>query len=405
MPNKHEQTSWGLWGWHVLLMCVFVAVFLGRFAWPPLQVEALGDLKIADKEVGYLFMVSFYLGYLLTQLPGGLLSDHFGAKVVLAASLLISGICTLAFSSITTAYTGYAWRFLAGIGGGAVYSACIRATVSRFPKEKMGKAMGFLMMAPTLGTLVPNLLAPRLANWLGGWRPGFLSIGLFLVALAVLFYVCFPKSEKTASAGAAKISPLAGLKFVWGEKRLRLLAVTGFCLLWTYIGFVSAGNSYMMEVLAYDKLKAGNVMAVFSLVGLASTFLGGALMDKIKLRELVLILSFAFMVVASFIFTKVTTDGAILTVAALMGLGVGAGNSISAVLTAEYAGPKFAGAAGGATGFLFQTAAMISPWVLGRSIKLSASYDYIGLILGLAPLVGIVLLILLTKIRLKMPPA
>ncbi len=152
------------WPRHALVMTVFVAVFLGRFAWPPLQTEAIASLDLTNAEAG-LFMNTFYLGYMLTQLPGGMLSDRFGAKLVLAASLFISGLATLMIYTISSPGAGYFWRVAAGLGSGAVYSSCMKATVSAFPREELGRAFGLLMMAPTLGSLIPNQLAPPCWFW------------------------------------------------------------------------------------------------------------------------------------------------------------------------------------------------------------------------------------------------
>src|SRR5678816_2176861 len=57
------------------------------------------DLELSPLEMGQL-LSAFFLGYALMQIPGGLLADRFGARVVLTT--------TIALWSIMTALTGMA---------------------------------------------------------------------------------------------------------------------------------------------------------------------------------------------------------------------------------------------------------------------------------------------------------
>lgn len=43
---------------------------------------------------------SFFWGYIITQVPGGILSDKFGGKFILAIGLLLSSALTLAIPSV-----------------------------------------------------------------------------------------------------------------------------------------------------------------------------------------------------------------------------------------------------------------------------------------------------------------
>ncbi|UQZ88613.1 hypothetical protein C4J81_05085 [Deltaproteobacteria bacterium Smac51] len=388
------------WRWHALVMTVFVAVFLGRFAWPPLQTEAIASLGITNAEAG-LFMNTFYMGYMATQLPGGMLSDRFGAKIVLAASLFISGLATLMIYTITTAEAGYFWRVVAGLGSGAVYSSCVKATVAGFPRAELGKAFGLMMMAPTLGTLIPNQLAPRLSLALGGWRPTFMAIGLGLLMLGLLFVIIFParRSGGPAASGGASASPWTGLKFVLGDGRLRLLCAIGFCLLWGFLGFVSWGNQYLILELGYSRMEAGHIMTTFGLVGLATTFGAGVLTDKVRSKEMLLALAYAAIIAGLIAFPIFKGAAGLAAAAGLVGAGVGASNAILAVLTSLYAGPRWAATAGGATGTIFQSAGMFVPFVLGWTVDLRGNYDLVWPLLAAPQVLAIIMIIFMVRIK------
>ena len=388
------------WRWHALVLTVFVAVFLGRFAWPPLQSEAGADLGLTNAQAG-LFMNAFYLGYLMTQLPGGMLADRFGAKLVLSVSLFISGIATLMIWSIDTAGTGYFWRVLAGLGGGAVYSAGMKATVAGFPRQELGRAFGILMIAPTLGTLIPNQLTPRLSLALGGWRPTFLALGVGLLLLWLFFLLVFPakKSGRAPEAGGEPESPLAGLKYVLADRRLRLVCLIGFGLVWSFIGFVSWSNQYLIKEVGFTKLQAGHIMTGFGLVGLGSTVLSGFLSDRVRSTERLTMVFFAVELVGLATFPFLTSPVLLAVSAGLVGAGVGACSALLALLTSAYAGPRWAATAGGATGTIFQSSGLVSPFVLGLTVDWRGDYTLVWVILSLAVIIAIALLAVLTRIK------
>ena len=59
---------------------------------------------------------SFYIGYILTQIIGGLLSDRMGAKIVLGVGLIVWSIFT--FITPWAFYGGFAALIIARIGMG-----------------------------------------------------------------------------------------------------------------------------------------------------------------------------------------------------------------------------------------------------------------------------------------------
>lgn len=48
-----------------------------------------------QEEQGWI-LSSFYIGYVLTHIPGGLLAERFGGKWTLSIGILIITICTIA---------------------------------------------------------------------------------------------------------------------------------------------------------------------------------------------------------------------------------------------------------------------------------------------------------------------
>jgi len=90
----------------------FLCSFIDRLSWPPIIPMAAGELGLTAAEAGG-FMSAFFLGYLLTQLPGGMLADRWGSRKVLLYSLFLMGIFTIGLALTT--------GFLQGITSWLIY--------------------------------------------------------------------------------------------------------------------------------------------------------------------------------------------------------------------------------------------------------------------------------------------
>jgi len=89
----------------------------GPFAWP--------------KEIQGHILGSFFYGYLVSQIPGGLMAERFGAKWVLFVSLGVSTLATLV--TPIAAKLGYqaliAVRVVAGIGSVSLWNQWCRQEI------------------------------------------------------------------------------------------------------------------------------------------------------------------------------------------------------------------------------------------------------------------------------------
>ncbi|MCF2132138.1 MFS transporter, partial [Strepomyces sp. STD 3.1] len=93
----------------------YLLSFVDRLSWPPIMPLASKDLAINSTQAGGL-MTAFYIGYVITQFPGGLLVDRYGYRKVLLFSFLAMGSFTL-FTGFAHSYEqAFLIRVLVGIG-------------------------------------------------------------------------------------------------------------------------------------------------------------------------------------------------------------------------------------------------------------------------------------------------
>ena len=144
------RRHWMPFGVLFVVWSAFLLSFVDRLTWPPIIPLASRDLGISAAQAGG-YMTAFYIGYVMTQLPGGYLTDRFGYRKVLLTSFLVMGTFTAAMGLVENYAAGFLLRILAGMGSGAVFSAGVRAIFDWFRQNSRATAMGFFMTASSLG--------------------------------------------------------------------------------------------------------------------------------------------------------------------------------------------------------------------------------------------------------------
>lgn len=83
----------------------------------------------SQKEQG-LILSSFFVGYIVTHIPGGLLAQQFGGKYVMAIGIFVSALLTLV-TPVTVQYGNvHSIGWSNSVGSGAViYQAMVSGTI------------------------------------------------------------------------------------------------------------------------------------------------------------------------------------------------------------------------------------------------------------------------------------
>ncbi|HHW42554.1 MFS transporter [Desulfofundulus thermobenzoicus] len=374
--------------WVILALMVgcFLFTFITRFAWPPLIPVVVPALGMKMTQAGA-FMSAFYFGYIITQIPAGVLADRFGVRIILAMSLIIEGISTFAMGYMTTFDTGFWLRVITGLGAGAVYAACSRALMEWFPARERGTAFGIMLAAPSGGIVLSNYIVPAL-NKSFGWQGAFQAIGLATAVVGVLIFILVRTSDEIKSTG----SIFGGFKVVFGSKDLILTALAGFCLMWVELGTATWANAYVKK-LGFSVEAAGLVMIFYGIGGALAPLVSGYISDKIGQRKNILIVSYALIIPLTVAFGYQTS----MTMLSILGFAFGfcsyLANPHLTVMISEFAGREWAATANGTANFIFQLASMIGPVVLGWSIDFTGNFASVWWIMAAGPLVGILLLL------------
>lgn len=388
--EKHKAPSGSQYlKWLILILTVFSYLmgFIVRFAWPPLITVAVPDLKIDMTQAG-LFMSAFYIGYVLTHIPAGLLADRFGVRYLLAGALMVEGVSTLGMGYVASFIPGFLLRIVTGLGAGMVYSACVKSVTTWFSDKERGMAFGFLMVSPTLGVLVANIVVPMVLRFFQ-WRTVFTIVGVWAIALSVVLFLMMKDTGERAQGK----SFMEGLRFVVRNKNILKMSGAGFCLMWIQISFISWGNAALKNA-GFSLENAGAAMTLLGIGGLFGPLVSGYLSDRSGNKKWLVITGFFCLIPLILLFGFAGTSfGAKAVMACALGFVFGYLNTFLPLMVAEYSGPQWAASAGGVSGCIFQIGAIIGPVFLGLSIDITGKYQVIWWLLAAGPLAGLLFLL------------
>ncbi|EGO65596.1 MFS transporter [Acetonema longum] len=388
MSNQLPKEEYSQYRWVImaLMFSSFVLTFLARFAWPPLIPVVVPVLNMNMSQAGA-YMTAFYIGYVITQVPAGMLADRFGVRTILGISLVLEGVSTWAMGSVGTFDTGFMLRLLTGLGAGAVMACCGRALMEWFPPQERGTAFGLLLAAPSGGLLLANYIVPSL-NAAMSWQGAFQSIGIATAVLGMLIYFLV----KTSDEPRGEKSFFGGFKVCFSNRNIVLLAIAGFCLMWMELGLATWANAYIKN-LGFTVREAGAVLIWYSVGGLIAPVVSGWVSDKLGNRKKILLLAYAVSAPLTVYFGMQTTLSMLNLVGFIYGFCSYLANPHLSLMISEFAGKEWAATANGLTNFIFQLASMIGPLVLGGVIDLSGSFNTVWYMMALGPLVGILVLL------------
>jgi sugar phosphate permease len=120
----------------------------------------------------------FFWGYLLLQIPGGYLAEHWSAKRFVSVLLVAWGICSVACGLVHTARQFWVMRLLLGVTEGGVWPATLVLLAHWFPRAERARANGYWMLCQPAAVI----LASPLSGWILGhwdWRVLLISEGAF----------------------------------------------------------------------------------------------------------------------------------------------------------------------------------------------------------------------------------
>lgn len=120
-----------------------------------------GNLGATFSEISWV-IASYAIANVIVVPMSGWLSAQFGRKMYFAGSIILFTFASFMCGQSSNIWTLVFWRFVQGMGGGALLATSQSILVEIYPREKMGVAMAMfgmgVILGPTLGPLFGGYL-------------------------------------------------------------------------------------------------------------------------------------------------------------------------------------------------------------------------------------------------------
>ena len=402
------------WGWYVVLGAflimivtygvrysfgVFVKPMFAEYNWPMTVISLGASINLVM--------------YACSSLFTGWLLDRVAPKWVMTIGIFVTTLGLILSSFIKTPLHLYlCYGVLVGAGSAGCGAVVSSATVGKWFVRNRGLAIGISSMGIGVGTMVMAPFAGYIVKQYG-WRIGFLSIGLLMLAVGIIISQVFmgktgpeemgllpdgdrpgeePNESSQIKAPAEKVS----IKPVLKDTRFWLLAVCNIFAVMTVMMTFVHQIAYAVNN-GIDKLEAAAALGVVGLTGSCGKFFFGWLSDRIRDAKYSAALGLFLMSVGMFLLLKAKTVFLLYVFALVYGFGYGSLAPVMPYLVSDRFGRHILGAAYGmliffATGF----GGSIGPVLGGYIYDKTGSYD-LGWMINIVILLIVGLLIITLK--------
>lgn len=376
--------------WLALMAVVsaYTFTFISRYVWSPLMGTVSQEFALNSAQAG-IYMSVFFAGYVLTQLPGGMLSDRLNPKLVLIAATVLGGLASGMMSLVNNFSTGIAFRFLAGMASGFVMSACSKVLTNEFAPNERSIALGILMASPPFGITLANLIGPLLRDSYG-WRNTFLFVGL-LAILVVLVLVLFVKDHSTAPETTGKKAPFTEgfLDFAKNPNQW-LVVAAGFMFLFTTTGFPT-WIYRVTEQLGFEAPQRTLIAMSYSVAGIAGSVLSGVIAKQLKMNSRsFLMATHGLMAAFSLLLVINWQFGLFFALGIVYGFISYLPASHQTALAIQYSKPEHSATSVACQNLFMQTASVLQPVFLGSLIDSTGGFTIIWYAFAITMAIGVI---------------
>jgi MFS family permease len=312
----------------------------------------------------------YYYTYSSFAIIAGASLDRFGAKYVIPAGIVITGVGAILFGlgSDGGAETG---RLLQGAGSAFAFTGAVYLASHGFSTGRLATAVGFTQCFGMLGGSAGQFAVGPMIHGLITWEEFWIFSGVVLLVVAGVVMIATPSGHDARPAGGGSLlSMFTPYKTVLGNRQSYLCGLSaGLLFLPTTIGDMIWGVPFLRDGLGTGYIEAIDRATMVPLGWVIGCPLLGYLADRIGRRKPVLIGGALLMLAASasIIYLPFAFPPYILGL--LLGIGSGAA-MIPYTIIKEVNPDRVKGSATGAMNFLvFAISAAIAPaygWLLNH---------------------------------------
>ena len=259
---------------YVLAGAVF-ATIAARGLTVPLYAHELGASRFT---VGALFSVATLAGAALS-LPAGVLVDRFGARNLLAASLVLTAVSQVATALTASVPPLFLWQIVGGLAAGIQQSAVFSAVTESVTRGRLGRAMGWLTLSMQVGFTLGPALAGLALRWIDVRTD--IAITTALLVFTIPGALSTSQTRQQTGRGLSLREPLTALARQAAFVPV-IVGLLGMTLLWgTWQAFAPV---FGKEALGLSSAQVGYLLAIQAIFNAGSRPVGGGIVDRARRR-------------------------------------------------------------------------------------------------------------------------
>jgi ACS family D-galactonate transporter-like MFS transporter len=285
-----------------ILAFVFISVVINYMDRSNISVAAsaiTNELHLTSVQLGLIFS-AFGWTYAALQIPGGIMVDRFGPRLLYSISLILWSAATLCQGFVKGFSALFGFRLAIGAFEAPAYPANNRIVTSWFPDNERASAIAVYTSGQFLGLA---FLTPALAaiEHYAGWRGLFIVTGAAGIVWGLIWYFVYNDPAKHPSANQSELEHIEkggglvnrgtarkteeqsfmtkNLREVFTHRKLWGIYVGQFAVNSTLWFFLTWFPTYLVKYRGLNLLTTGLVASIPFLAAFCGLLLSGFLSD------------------------------------------------------------------------------------------------------------------------------
>jgi MFS transporter, ACS family, D-galactonate transporter len=330
---------------------------------------------LSTTRLGLIFS-AFGWTYVALQIPGGLLTDRIGPRILYALSLISWSFVTLLQGLAGSFAALFGLRLATGALEAPAYPINNRVVTGWFPEKERASAIAVYTSGQYIGLALLTPLMASIQYYLG-WRWLFILTGVTGVVWGMIWYGVYrdPSPEAGAPPSNLPRSNWNDLREVFSHRKLWGIYIGQFAVTSTLWFFLTWFPIYLEKYRGINFLKTGFLASVPFLAAFAGILLSGFLSDFLVQKQISMNIARKLPVLTGLLLSMsivgasyVHSTWLIILFLAIAFFGNGMA-SITWVFVSLLAPKHLVGMTGGAFNFIGSLSSVSVPFVIGYLVK------------------------------------
>lgn len=382
-----------------ILAFLFVSVVINYMDRTNISVAATAlssEFNLTSVQLGLIFS-AFGWTYVALQIPGGLLTDYAGPRILYAITLAGWSVVTLLQGFVNGFGSLLGLRLATGALEAPAYPINNRVVTGWFPESERASAIAMYTSGQYIGLALLTPLMVTIQYYLE-WRGLFIITGTAGILWGIVWYVFYRDPRKHQKVNEAELQYIqkgggiidqqidksksvssaftsANLREVFSHKKLWGIYLGQFAITSTLWFFLTWFPTYLVKYRGLDFIKSGFLASLPFLAAFAGIILSGFLSDYLSRLKYSAAIARKFPVITGLILSTaivganyVETPGPIIMFMAIAFFGNGMA-SITWVFVSLLAPRHLIGVTGGAFNFIGNLSSVSVPFFIGYLVK------------------------------------